>query len=49
MVRRIDVSSLLGITELHFTGSITFRKDGSPIESKDVTPDVIYSLTPNDY
>ncbi len=47
--RKINVSSHLGITELHFTGSIAFRKDGSPIESKGVTPDVGYSLTPDDY
>ena len=32
-----------------FTGSIAFREDGQPIESKGVTPDVPYSFTAYDY
>ena len=45
-----EINSVLGIELLRFTGSIALRGfDEQPIESRGVTPDVIYSPTPDDY
>ena len=49
----VSVTSLgqnrFGVASLAYTGSIAKRVDGRPIESLGVTPDIPYSLTPDDY
>ena len=43
------VNNRLGVMGYHLTGSMAVLSDDSPIENLGVTPDVQYTITPDDY
>lgn len=48
LVNFFEFPNLSGIDGFSFTGSISERPDGTPIENVGISPDIEYSLTPND-
>ncbi len=48
-VKELSIPNHLGLKNFSITGSIAMRLDGRPIENMGVTPDIHYSLQPEDY
>ena len=44
-----SIANRYGIAEMHFTNSMIYRSDGSYLENRGVTPDIVYSFTEDDY